>query len=141
MSGTKGRQLPTSADVSDQELERRERIAFEAGYRYGRIQKGEVLAARVEELENWNHSVAVCREHTAEIVGDDCVVCENERLQARVDELEDVCGSRGMKIVELVDENRRLREALERARPYITGHKLGLRRNLEWWVEAVKEKP
>ena len=52
--------------------------------------------------------------------GPDCRFCNTEKLEAEID---------------------RLREALERARPYVSGYKVGSERNLKWLDEALRELP
>jgi hypothetical protein len=42
------------------------------------------LRERVAELERANQSAAVCRDHTSEFIGEDCLVCRNDRLRAVV---------------------------------------------------------
>jgi hypothetical protein len=52
---------------------------------------------RVAELEGaleWNHSVSVCREHTGDIVGGPCVICELAEKDQRIEELEEKLQSR-----------------------------------------------
>jgi sugar phosphate isomerase/epimerase len=79
---------------------------------------------------------------------------ERDKLAERVRELEsevdaqDLCNAELMAVgakyigeqtvASLKAEIARLREALERARPYIIGYKMGSERNLEWWDEALE---
>jgi hypothetical protein len=54
----------------------------------------EEAARRIERLERelaeatrWNHAVRVCAEHTGDVVGDGCLVCENAALLEALREL------------------------------------------------------
>lgn len=42
---------------------------------------------RIAELESWNSRVSVCRNHTAEVVDGDCLVCRIAELEAELNKL------------------------------------------------------
>lgn len=46
------------------------------------------LRSELERARGWNERVSVCRDHVAEIVDGECVVCQRDELQGRVAELE-----------------------------------------------------
>ena len=46
----------------------------------------------IDELRNWNESVAVCQKHIDEITGLGCFGCENKRLQEMLALAYDCCG-------------------------------------------------
>ena len=48
----------------------------------------ERLQEEVDDLREANESAAVCAKHVAEFVGEDCLVCENERLLETLGEKE-----------------------------------------------------
>lgn len=51
-------------------------------------ERDDEIARLTEEMERcrfWNESVRVCANHTGEIVGDGCVICDFERLTAERD--------------------------------------------------------
>lgn len=47
----------------------------------------EALRERVAELEAVNNSVRVCRDHTSEVTGTGCLICDTEAAEARATEL------------------------------------------------------
>jgi hypothetical protein len=51
----------------------------------------ERLQAEVNTLEFWNYQVRVCKDHTEEIVGEGCAICDLEKQQAVVDAAREVC--------------------------------------------------
>ena len=52
-------------------------------------QENLALETEIKQLREVNESISVCKDHTWEIQAfDGCLVCEVERLRARVDELE-----------------------------------------------------
>lgn len=46
------------------------------------------LRSELERTRGWNERVSVCRDHVAEIVDGECIVCQRDELQRRVAELE-----------------------------------------------------
>ena len=48
----------------------------------------ERLRAELDDATKWNHSVRVCKDHTADIVDGECVICELAAKDKRIEELE-----------------------------------------------------
>ena len=56
---------------------------------YGKgIEYIERLRAELDDATKWNHSVRVCKDHTADIVDGECVICELAEKIERIEELE-----------------------------------------------------
>ena len=56
---------------------------------YGKgIEYIERLRAELDDATKWNHSVRVCKDHTADIVDGECVICELAEKDKRIEELE-----------------------------------------------------
>jgi len=71
------------------ELGKAQRNADDKEQGYERVvREANDLRAELDDATKWNHSVRVCKDHTADIVDGECVICELAEKDKRIEELE-----------------------------------------------------
>ena len=82
---------------------------------YGKgIEYIERLRAELDDATKWNHSVRVCKDHTADIVDGECVICELAEKIEHIEELEQALAKASLRTQEL--------EEVARAVTLMVGH-------------------
>jgi hypothetical protein len=78
------------------------------------------LERELAEAARWNHAVRVCAEHTGDVVGDGCLVCENAALREAARRAAHAANKQGAENLtqELRDAVIALEAALAQSPPY-----------------------
>ena len=74
----------------------------------------ERLRDELDDATKWNHSVRVCKDHTADIVDGECVICELAEKIEHIEELEQALAKASLRTQEL--------EEVARAVTLMVGH-------------------